>query len=66
MMENQISMRINLKHAADRKIKSEEWVIQVRPILEEFLRSRFPDCKIRLLEDPPGPPTQATFHMKVQ
>ena len=59
-------MRINLKNASDRSLKSEEWVITVRPLLEELLRSRYPDIKIRLLEDPPGPPTQATFHMKIQ
>lgn len=65
-MENQISMRINLSKAEDRDIKSEEWTIAVRPALTELLRSRFPDVKMRLLEDPPGPPTQATFHMKIQ
>lgn len=66
LMEHQISMRINLKNAADREMKSEEWVIAVRPLLEETLRERYPDIKIRLLEDPPGPPTQATFHIKIQ
>jgi len=66
LMENQISMRINLSKAEDRDIKSEEWTIAVRPALTELLRSRFPDVKMRLLEDPPGPPTQATFHMKIQ
>lgn len=59
-------MRINLNNANDRKLKSEDWVIEVRPLLEELLLSRYPDIKIRLLEDPPGPPTQATFHMKIQ
>lgn len=59
-------MRINLVSAEERDIKSEEWVIAVRPLLTELMHSRFPDLKIRLLEDPPGPPTQATFHMKIQ
>ncbi len=66
LMEHQISMRINLHHAADREMKSESWVIAVRPLLENMLRERYPDIKIRLLEDPPGPPTQATFHIKIQ
>lgn len=66
LLEHQISMRINLKHAADREIQSEEWVIAIRPLLEDILRQRYPDIKIRLLEDPPGPPTQATLHMKIQ
>jgi multidrug efflux pump subunit AcrB len=66
LMENQISMRINLKNATDREIQSEAWVIAVRPLLENMLRERYPDIKMRLLEDPPGPPTQATLHMKIQ
>lgn len=66
VMENQISMRINLTAANKRSLKSEEWVIAIRPLLESMLREKYPDIKIRLLEDPPGPPTQATFHLKIQ
>ncbi len=64
--ENQISMRINLTPASERDLKSEEWVIAVRPLLTEALTKKYSDIKIRLLEDPPGPPTQATFHVKIQ
>lgn len=49
-----------------RDMKSEEWVIQVRPLLVNTLMKKYKDIKIRLLEDPPGPPTQATFHLKIQ
>ena len=59
-------MRINLTPAHDRDIKSEDWVIAVRPLLVSMLNSKYKDIKIRLLEDPPGPPTQATFHIKIQ
>lgn len=64
--ENQITMRINLISSKMRNMKSEEWVIQVRPLLVNMLTKKYKDIKIRLLEDPPGPPTQATFHLKVQ
>lgn len=59
-------MRINLLSSHDRELKSEEWVIAVRPLLTSALQNKYKDIKIRLLEDPPGPPTQATFHVKVQ
>lgn len=62
--EYQTSMRVSL--SGERKISSEEYVIQIRPILREKFLSIFPDAKIRLLEDPPGPPTMATFHVKLK
>lgn len=54
--EYQISSRINLtsKDEFDR-IKSEDYVIKIRPLLREFILNKYPDAKIRLLEDPPGP-----------
>lgn len=65
-MENQISMRINIVPIHDRNIKSEEYTIRIRPLLREYLLAKYPDLKLRLLEDPPGPPTQATFHVKMK
>lgn len=64
--ENQISMRVNLIHAKNRSMKSEEYVIKIRPLLRSYLLAKYPDIKLRLLEDPPGPPTQATFHIKIK
>lgn len=64
--ENQISMRINLIPAHDRELSSEDFVIALRPLLSEYLYRKYPDIKLRLLEDPPGPPTQATFQMKMK
>ncbi|EKE27478.1 MAG: hypothetical protein ACD_3C00202G0004 [uncultured bacterium (gcode 4)] len=66
LWENQISMRINLLPTEDRDIKSEEFVIKIRPIIKNYLYGLYPDIKFRLLEDPPGPPTMATFHMKIK
>lgn len=46
-------MRINLIPAKERDLKSEDWVIQVRPLLVKALKTKYSDLKIRLLEDPP-------------
>lgn len=64
--ENQISMRINLQESKNRTMKSEAYVITIRPLLRNHLLEKYPDLKIRLLEDPPGPPTVATFHIKAK
>lgn len=64
--EHQINMRINLIPSHDREMTSEEFVIRLRPLLSEYLRQKYNDITLRLLEDPPGPPTQATFHMKLK
>jgi multidrug efflux pump subunit AcrB len=65
-LSSQSNLRVNLKPAAERSASSEEYVIRVRPILREKILSAFPDATLRLLEDPPGPPTMATFHMKIK
>ena len=38
----------------------------IRKIIREAVLSKHPDAKIRVLEDPPGPPTMATFHVKIK
>lgn len=65
--EYQISSRINLysKDENDR-IKSEDYVIKIRPLLRDYILSKYPDAKIRVLEDPPWPPVVATFMIKVK
>ena len=66
--EYEISMRINLlpKEELKKRINSENFTIQIRPLLRNFLLEKFPDVKLRLLEDPPGPPVRATFLAKIQ
>lgn len=81
IQEFQISSRINLVSkdkvnsegregplgwVNEDRIKSEEFAIQIRPLLREYLLKKYPDLNIRLLEDPPGPPVRATFMMKVK
>lgn len=62
----QLSSRLNLVDKQQRNISSEQWVIAMRPLLRDFLLAKFPDLKIRILEDPPGPPVQATFLAKIK
>lgn len=66
--EYELSLRINLvpKEEVSDRISSENFTIQMRPLLRNYLLEKFPDVKIRLLEDPPGPPVRATFLAKIQ
>lgn len=66
--EYEISIRINLlpKEEIKHRLSSEEFSIQVRPYLRTALLQKYPDIKLRLLEDPPGPPVRATFLAKIQ
>lgn len=66
--EYQISTRINLISKDEHKdrIKSENYTFNIRPLLTKYLLEKYPDVKLRLLEDPPGPPVRATFMLKVK
>lgn len=66
--EYELSQRINLipKEELSWRISSEDFSIQIRPLLRNYLLEEFPDIKLRLLEDPPGPPVRATFLAKIQ
>jgi len=66
VQEQQISMRINIEESKHRDMKSEEYAIKIRPLLRAHLLEKYPDLRLRLLEDPPGPPTLATFHIKAK
>ncbi len=64
--ERYISMRINLIDKTKRKISSEEFTIKIRSLVRKFIKEIEPKATIRLLEEPPGPPTQATYMLKIQ
>ena len=66
--ENQLSARINLipKNTLKNRLTSEAYTIQIRPLLKKVILKKYPDIKFRLLEDPPWPPNQATFLIKVK
>jgi hypothetical protein len=66
-------MRIKLLSSSEYKEKfeknrdnSEKITIDLRPKLREYLLEKYPDVKIQLLEDPPGPPVKATFLIKLK
>ena len=62
--ENQATLKINLTHHKKRDITSEQIVLDLRYKLLEELR-RYPDIKIKLIEDPPGPPVLSTYLTKI-
>lgn len=62
---NTTTIKVNLTHHNDRKLKSEEIVLELRPKLYELLQSE-PDTKIKLIEDPPGPPVLSTVLLKIK
>ncbi len=66
---NQATIRVGLVTADKRSLKSEEIVERLRPVLEEKALN-FPvskgRVKLKLVEDPPGPPVQSTMLVKIQ
>ncbi len=62
---NMTTMKINLTHHNDRGIKSEKLVQEIRPKLYKFLEKE-PGVKIKLIEDPPGPPVLSTVLIKIR
>lgn len=71
--ENQLSARINLYSKEEYKLKnnsarisSEEYTIELRQRIREYLLEKYPDIKIKLLEDPPWPPVISTFSAKIK
>ncbi len=62
---NVATLKVNLSHHNTRNIKSEKLVQELRPRLYEFLETE-PGTKIKLVEDPPGPPVQSTLLIKVR
>jgi hypothetical protein len=66
-------MRINLLKPSVYKEKtgedrdsSEKITIDLRPELRKYILEKYPDVKLSLLEDPPGPPVRATFLIKIK
>lgn len=62
--ENQISMRVNLIKSEERDLTSADITLRLRPIITQFL-AKYPGVKLRLLEDPAGPPVSSTFLLKI-
>lgn len=64
-MDSNISAKLNFVWKDYRNISSQDFVIKFRPILLQYLNDLYPELEIRVLEEPPGPPVQATFKLKV-
>ena len=62
---NQATLIVHLSQPETRTIKSEEIAVQLRQKLTEALQNT-PDIRLKVLEDPPGPPTLATFLLRVE
>ncbi len=63
--QNQATLKVNLTHHKKRDVKSEEIVLNLRPKLNKFLE-KYPDVKVKLVEDPPGPPVLSTYLLKIR
>jgi len=57
-------IRVNLIDKRQRRLKSEEIVLDLRRQLGPVYQ-RYPDANIKLVEDPPGPPVRATLHAEI-
>lgn len=62
---NQATLKINLLHPNERKIESDKIVLSLRPELEKLFIAE-PQVKLKLIEDPPGPPVLSTLLAKIQ
>ncbi|HLE12410.1 MAG: hypothetical protein A2504_01370 [Bdellovibrionales bacterium RIFOXYD12_FULL_39_22] len=65
---HQATMRIGLVDPAKRDRKSEDLVLAWRPLINAKIKKDFPDLeiKLKLVEDPPGPPVLSTLLLRVQ
>lgn len=62
---NQITLKLNLTHPKKRKTPSEQLALEYREILLKGL-VQISDAKVKVVEDPPGPPVRSTFYVKVK
>ncbi len=62
---NQITLKVNLTHSDKRASASEDVAITFREQLITKLYE-FNDAKIKIVEDPPGPPVRSTFYVKLK
>lgn len=63
--ENQATLKVNLTHHKKRNVTSEKIVLVLRGDLKKKLE-KYPDVKIKLIEDPPGPPVMSTYLIKIK
>lgn len=62
---HQATLRVNLLHHSKRKDPSEVIAVSLRRLVASALEG-WSDARFQMIEDPPGPPVQATFLAKVK
>jgi multidrug efflux pump subunit AcrB len=65
VFQNQATLHVNLTKNKMRSVSSEKIAQEVVNSVENYL-SAHPDTKMRVVEDPPGPPVLATLLLKIQ
>lgn len=60
-----ITLKVNLTHPKTRKKLSENIAVECRRITAEALHD-YPEARVKIIEDPPGPPVKSTFHVKIK
>jgi multidrug efflux pump subunit AcrB len=65
---HQATLRVGLIDDTERSLKSEEIVLKMRPQLQAAAIRISPELpvKLKLVEDPPGPPVQSTLLVRIQ
>lgn len=61
----QATLKVNLLPTGERTEKSEEIVMRLRPTMQKLFADD-PDTRIKLVEDPPGPPVLSTLLLRVK
>ncbi len=62
---NQATIRVGLLADTERDTISEQIVFQVRQELKTIIKE-YPGTKVKLIEDPPGPPVMSTYLVRVE
>ncbi|MFA5962140.1 MAG: efflux RND transporter permease subunit [Parcubacteria group bacterium] len=65
LFQNQATLRVNLTESNERNISSEKLAQEFVNVTSPYL-SEHPNIKMRIVEDPPGPPVLATFLLKIE
>jgi multidrug efflux pump subunit AcrB len=62
---HQFTLKVNMSHPSQRAIPSERLAARYRDALEKE-KEKYPEARITIVEDPPGPPVRATFYVKIK
>lgn len=65
---HQATLRVGLSKDKSARLTSEDMVLKLRPMLNQHVQKEFAGeiVKLKLIEDPPGPPVLSTYLVRVQ